>query len=51
MLLTIMDTLNKWNESVKGFFLEYGDNPLLWIGLFGLGLLIFFLTYSALHRN
>lgn len=51
MLLTIMDTLNDWNEGIKDFFLKYGDNPILWIGLFGFGLLVFFVTYSTLHKN
>lgn len=51
MILEIMDTLNKWGDQFKGFMLDNSRNPVVWIGLFFLGLLIFFLTYNSLNRN
>lgn len=51
MVLTIMDSINKAFEGVKNFVVEKGENPLFWIVAFFLGVAIFWLTYSALHRD
>lgn len=51
MILSIIDTLNKWVQPVEDFFLEHGSNPLLWLGLFLAGVLIFSIVYGALHKH
>ena len=51
MILGIVDKLNEVAEPFKNFITEHHNNPLLWLGLFLLGLAVFFLTYSALNRD
>lgn len=51
MLLGIIDTLEKWGDNVREFLIDSGRNPVIWIGLFVLGLVVFFLTYNALHKD
>lgn len=45
----------KWLENVsenfKDWIIENGNNPVLWVGLFFLGLFIFIITYKALNKN
>ena len=38
-------------ENFKGFILENSDNAILWICLFFGGLIVFWLTYNALHKR
>lgn len=38
-------------ENFKSFIIDNNTNPLLWIGLFFIGILVFFLTYNALNKN
>ena len=38
-------------ENFKSFIIENNTNALLWIGLFFGGLLVFWLTFNALHKN
>lgn len=48
---------NIWNgmvevsDSFREWILENSNNPLLWVGLFMLGLIIFFVTYNALQKE
>ncbi len=51
MLLGIWESLEKVGDGVKNFLIDSGRNPIIWIGLFLLGLVVFFLTYNALHKN
>ena len=51
MLLGILDTFEKLGDGFKNFLIDADRNPVVWIGLFLLGLVIFFLTYNALHKD
>ena len=51
MILGIVDKLNEIAEPFKDFIMNNHNNPLLWLGLFLIGLVIFWLTYSALNKD
>lgn len=51
MILGILESLEKSSKDIQNFLINEGRNPILWIGLFVLGLVVFFLTYSALHKD
>ena len=51
MILGIMETLEKWGEEFQGFLLDNSRNPVVWVGMFLLGLVVFFLTYNALNKH
>ena len=51
MILSVVDKLNEWAESFRNFIQSYYSNPLLWIGLFLAGIVLFYITYGALHRD
>ena len=51
MLLSFLDKLNEWVEPFKDWIYEHHNNPFLWLGLFLIGLAIFGMTYSALHKD
>lgn len=50
MVLSIMDSINKVADSFKDWIINNSTNPLLWIGLFFLGVFIFAATYRALNK-
>lgn len=47
----IWDFLVEIADSFRDWIIDNQANPLLWIGLFLLGLLIFFATYNALQKE
>lgn len=51
MLLNIVDSINKVAKDFQGWLVENSRNPVLWVGLFFGGLLVFFITYNALHKD
>lgn len=51
MALSIWSELNKTAENFKEWIIQHSNNPLLWISLFLIGLLVFYLTYSALQKE
>ena len=51
MILSIIDSLNDFVKPFKNWITSNHNNPLLWLGLFLLGLAIFAITYSVLNRN
>lgn len=51
MILNLFETINKASENFQAWIIENGRNPVLWIGLFMLGLLVFTFTYNALNKN
>ncbi len=51
MVLSIIDSISKVAKDFQGWIIENGNNPVLWVGLFFLGLLIFYITYNALHKD
>ena len=51
MILTISETIKNWAEDFKEFVIEQGENPLFWIIAFFLGIVIFWITYGALHKD
>ena len=50
-LLSFYEQMQQWGSQIKDFILENGNNPLLWIGLFLGGLLIFKVVFYALNKN
>lgn len=50
MVLSIMDTINEVAEGFKNWIIDNGTNPLLYIGLFFLGIFVFVATYRALNK-
>jgi hypothetical protein len=48
---SIWKTLEEAAESSKNWIIAHQSNPLLWIGLFLGGLLIFSLVYNALQKE
>lgn len=51
MILNIVDSINKVGKDFQGWIIENGKNPVLWIGLFLGGLLLFFMVYNYLHKD
>lgn len=51
MLLSIVDSINEGAKKFQDWIIANGSNPLLWIGLFFGGLLIFYIVYNALHKD
>lgn len=51
MTLGIWQDFEKFLENVKEFFIEHGHNPVLWLGIFLIGLLIFELVFQALNKD
>lgn len=49
--LHFMDTVNRFFERFKDWIVEHYQNPLLWLFLFCLGLIIFQITFSALQKE
>lgn len=50
MILNIIDSINEVAESFKSWIINNSTNPLLWVGLFFLGIFIFAATYRALNK-
>lgn len=44
-------SLEKFSNSIKEWIIANQSNPILWVGLFVLGLVVFFVTYNALHKD
>lgn len=51
MILDLFEELNKISGNFKNWILENNTNPVLWIGLFLLGLAIFGMTYRILNKH
>lgn len=51
MILSIIDSINQASKDVQGWIVENGSNPILWICLFFIGVLIFFIAYNVLHKD
>lgn len=51
VVLSIMETLNKWGDQLKDFVTSNNRNPIFWICIVVGGLLLFFWTYNALNKN
>ena len=50
MVLNIIDTINKVADSFKEWIIDNSTNPLLYIGLFFLGIFVFTVTYRSLNK-
>lgn len=46
-----VDKLNELMEPVKQFFLDNSRNPVLWIGIILLGLVLFEFVYNMLNKD
>lgn len=51
MLLNIIESLETAGDRVKAFLIDSEQNPIVWMGLFIFGLVVFFFTYNALHKE
>ena len=55
MVLSLWENIGNFftnmGEAIKNFFLTYGSNPFLWVGIIVVGLVIFELTYQALKTK
>lgn len=51
MILNIFDSINDTADRFKDWIVANGSNPVLWIALFFGGVLLFFITYNALHKD
>ncbi|MDD3452941.1 MAG: hypothetical protein PHN42_01520 [Bacilli bacterium] len=51
MMLTLWDTLTKWATNFQDWIIKNGDNPLFWLALFFIGLIIGSFTISALNKD
>ena len=49
--LNILESIDKVLKHFRDFIEDNYSNPLMWLGLFILGLLIFQATYSALQKE
>lgn len=48
---SIIETLDKWMQPIQDFIVKHQSNPLLWLALFGLGILVFVSVYTALQKE
>lgn len=52
MILNLWETINTFADNIKDWIVENGqNNPVLWVGLFLLGLAIFGITYRTLSKH
>ena len=52
MILNLWETINKGANNFKEWIITNGtNNPFLWVCMFFLGILVFVLTYNALHKD
>jgi len=50
-ILSFFDSVEKLIEPVERFIHDNFNNPLMWLAIFGVGLLIFHMTHSALQKE
>lgn len=46
-----MEAIGKFFDSVKDFVVTNGENPIFWLIIFFTGVIVFWLTYAALHKE
>ncbi len=51
MILNLWETISKIPEEFKNWIVSNGRNPILWTGLFLIGLVVFGITYRALNKT
>ncbi len=51
MILGIIDTLEEWVKPFRDFVFENSGNPLMWLGFFLIGILVFKIVYDALSTK
>lgn len=47
----IIEAIQNGADSFKNFIVDNGSNPILWVSLFFIGILIFFFTFNALNKH
>lgn len=50
-ILTIWEKLNEWSENLKSFMVNHDQSPIIYGGLFLIGLGIFAIVFSILHKD
>ena len=50
-VLTLWEKLNEWSESFKNWIFENYHNPLLWVGIIGVGFILFKTVFSTLNKD
>lgn len=51
MTLGIMETLQEFADKLREWTIANTNNPFFWLAAFGLGLVIFKVTYDSLNKN
>lgn len=51
MTLSIIDKINEWVEPFRNWVIANHSNPVMWLGFILIGILIFSITFGALHKN
>lgn len=51
MILDFLDTLQDWIEPFREFIFEHHNNPFFWVVIILIVLAVFFIGYSALHKD
>lgn len=50
-MLNVMDKLDEWVKPFKDFIIRNHNNPLLWVALVIIGLMVFGIAYNALNKD
>ena len=50
-MLGIMETLEGWVETFRNFIIDHHSNPVLWVGIIGIGIALFGFVYNSLSKN
>jgi len=51
LLFNLLEELEKIMGDFQSFIIENKNNPVLWVGLFVVGLLVFKAVYSSLSKD
>lgn len=50
-ILNLWDTLEEWSNNFRAWLFEHYNNPLLWIGIVVIGVVVFKSVYATLNRD
>jgi hypothetical protein len=50
-ILSFTKTVENFIKPVEKFIQDNFNNPLMWLGIFGVGILVFNMTHSALQKE
>ena len=50
-LLSIIDKINNISDRIRDFIVAHQYQGFLWVGLFGIGIVVFIIAYNALNKD